>query len=359
MELSAEAEVVFKEDEVRRRASLRLDCGDFCLLKCYSGTMSKYLELFLILALLTFIAVGGIYFVKERVFVVGQTAITIENETPITVNRVDILAFGDLMLDRTVYLKTLEAQDFNFPFLKIDSFLSDADIRIANLEGPITDYNSVAIKDNRMRFTISPNFLPALKSRFEIFTLANNHMQDFGENGYNQTKQYLNSAGITYFGDYKNRAENLSTIIEKNGIKIGFVGYHDLDADYADPDAIAEKIKTLKTETDFVIVFAHWGAEYKTEAPQQLKDEAHKFINAGADVVLGSHPHVIEPSEEYKGKMIYYSLGNFIFDQYFSAETMEGLAVEITAEKSAEGKSISCNAYKFNISSNSQPFIGL
>ena len=269
------------------------------------------------------------------------------------VHRATILAFGDMMLDRTVYLKAKEAKDFDFPFLKIDSFLKNADLRIVNLEGPITNFKSVSNTINRMRFTISPEFLEPLANRFEILCLANNHLLDFGENGYEQTKQYLDGAGIKYFGDYKNRKENLSQIIFRNKIKIGFIGYHALaDKNF---EAIIGEIEELKSQTDFIIVFAHWGAEYIKDPSSSQKEEARMFIDAGADLVLGSHPHVVQASEEYKGKKIFYSLGNFIFDQYFSQDTMQGLGVEILLKKSNDGIKAKYKQYPIMINENSQP----
>jgi len=269
------------------------------------------------------------------------------------IEKLSILAFGDMMLDRTVYAKTQKANDFNYPFLNIDSFLKTGDLRIANLEGPITNYKSVSNGTNRMRFTISSDFLDILKSRFEVVSLANNHMLDFGENGYNQTKEFLASAGISFFGDYKNRTENLSTIVEKNKIKIGFVGYHDLIDEGI--DGVIAEIQKIKSESDFVIVMPHWGNEYQLKSSKRQQEEAKRFIDAGADLVLGGHPHVIQESEEYNGKMIFYSLGNFIFDQYFSQETMESLAIEILLEKSDNKVVATYKQHKILINKDSQP----
>jgi poly-gamma-glutamate synthesis protein (capsule biosynthesis protein) len=275
----------------------------------------------------------------------------VENEN----DKVSILVFGDMMLDRSVYLATKKAGDFNFPFLNIDDFLKTADLRIANLEGPITSFKSVANGANRMRFTISSQFLPALKSRFDVLSLANNHMLDFGESGYSQTKDNLASAGINYFGDYENRQGNLSTIIEKNGIKIGFVGYHGLiDRGF---ENVLDEIKSIRPQVDFLIIMPHWGAEYKISPAEETRQKAKQFIDAGADLVLGGHPHAVQNSEEYKGKMIFYSLGNFIFDQYFSQQTMEGLGVEVLLEKSDNGIEVGYKQYKIIINKDSQPEI--
>jgi len=269
------------------------------------------------------------------------------------IEKLSILAFGDMMLDRTVYAKIQKANDFNYPFLNIDSFLKTGDLRIANLEGPITKYQSVSNGKSRMRFTTSPNFLEVLKSRFDVVSLANNHMLDFGESGYGQAKELLASAGIDFFGDYKNRTENLSTIVEKNKIKIGFIGYHDLIDEGI--DRVITEIKKIRNESDFVIVMSHWGNEYQKTSSKRQQEEARKFIDAGADLVLGGHPHVVQGFEEYNGKMIFYSLGNFIFDQYFSQDTMEGLGVEILLEKRDNKVVAAYKQHKILINKNSQP----
>lgn len=266
--------------------------------------------------------------------------------------QVSILAFGDLMLDRNVYSKTKKAGDFYHPFLNLDGFLRSADIKLANLEGPITNFESISIKDNRMRFTISPDFLKPLKDYFNILSLANNHMLDWGEEGFGQSKEFLTQSGIEFFGDYKNRSQEISKIIEKNRIKIGFVGYHALISN--DISEIVKEITNLKTQTDFIIVFTHWGREYEIEPLFKQKEQARAFIDAGADLVLGSHPHVIGPVEIYKDKFIFYSLGNFIFDQYFSQATMEGLSVKILLEKYRGKTSVSYELFPININYQSQ-----
>ncbi len=272
---------------------------------------------------------------------------------PPKMDRVSILAFGDMMLDRTVLAKTEKTENYNFPFLLIDEFLKTADIKFANLEGPITNFESVSNGNTRMRFTVAPEFLPILKQRFQVLGLANNHMLDFGENGYNQTKNYLSNAEINYFGNYNNQSDNLSAIIEKNNIKIGWIGYHGLVGEGF--ENILNEIKTLRPQVDFLIVVPHWGAEYKKVPADSTVKKAKQFVDAGADLVLGGHPHVVQPSEDYKGKKIYYSLGNFIFDQYWSEDTMEGLAVEILIEKSDNQIKAGYKQHKILINNNSQP----
>jgi len=308
-------------------------------------------KIFVTIVLIIIVA-GGIFVIENTRNFDFKNQNSAQIATP-EIQKVSILAFGDMMLDRTVLAKTQKVGDYNFPFLKIDDFLKTADLKFANLEGPITSFESVSNGNTRMRFTISQEFLPMLQSRFNVLSLANNHMLDFGENGYEQTKKYLTSAGINYFGNYANQQESLSTIIEKNKIKIGWIGYHGLiDRGYED---ILQEIEKIKPQVDFLIVVPHWGAEYKKNPADSTIEKAKKFIDAGADLVLGGHPHVVQTIEEHEGKMIFYSLGNFIFDQYWSEDTMKGLAVEILLEKSDNEVKAKYKQYKILINKDSQP----
>lgn len=242
-----------------------------------------------------------------------------------------LFAVGDIMLDRNVLALMQKMNDMNYPFLGSELVFKGMDVRLANLEGPITEFGSVSIKDSSMRFTFSPQVVQPLAKRLDILSLANNHTQDFGAAGLGQTKTLLHKAGIAFFGDYHNNPLHLSHIIEKNGIRIGLIGYHGLVAGGVQP--VVDEIKQVKAKTDFVIVVPHWGPEYQKLPSPRQKSQAHQFIDAGADLILGAHPHVIQPLEIYNGKVIFYSLGNFIFDQYFSKETMEGLGVALHVKK--------------------------
>lgn len=267
-----------------------------------------------------------------------------------------MLVVGDIMLDRTVYEHTKKAKDFNHPFLLIDPlFEQPYDMRVANLEGPITDSTSVALT-SRFTFTFNPKFVAPLKQRFDVLSLANNHTTNFGHKGLLQTRRYLGDAGVLYFGDPNNAPGFIATTTEKNGITFGFVGHHQLIEKGF--DHVLAEIRKLDTQVDVVIVLPHWGAEYITDRPTALqKKEAHAMIDAGADVIFGAHPHVIQPIELYKEKIIFYSFGNFIFDQYFSRETMEGLAVKAVFEKDADGLQSRYELIPLSINKKSQPYI--
>jgi len=255
-------------------------------------------------------------------------------------SNVSLWLAGDIMLDRNVAKKTRDvgANNYDFPFLQLGSSTEHYDFRIANLEGPVTNNRSIVSPTN-LSFTFSPNYLDSLAYYFDVVDLANNHTHNFGRDGLEQTHDYLDQSGIKYFGDPYNTTSSMSLIIEKDDIKIGLVGFSQLIG-YGFEDFITE-IKNLRSQVDYLIAFPHWGIEYNNTNPGKTqKTQAYRIIDAGADIIIGTHPHVIQPIEIYNNKFIFYSLGNFVFDQYFSPETMQGLTVDLNLNKK-EGKIVS------------------
>lgn len=245
-----------------------------------------------------------------------------------TTQDVTMLAFGDMMLDRYARYQ-MNKYGFLYPFKNILRFLDGSDIVLANLEGPITDYSSITadLKSKKLQFTFDPHVVPTLKEiGFTTFGLANNHTANFGASGITQTKKYLTNASLDYYGDPFNK-EDISYVKDIRGKKIAFIGYHEFYS--KDTAPIIKEIKRLKGEADFIIVTPHWGVEYRKLMANGQIAKAHEFIDAGADLVLGAHPHVIEPIEIYKNKAIFYSLGNFVFDQDPGFDTTHGLSVGI------------------------------
>jgi len=242
-----------------------------------------------------------------------------------SIKQVTILSFGDLMLDRYIRNR-IEISGENYLFEDIKRFLSGSDLVIANLEGSFTDFKPKPLMPNNLLFTFDPGLVPVLADYgFNVFNLANNHSLNFGEEGLEQSKDYLNKAAIEYFGHPDNNKE-LSLVKEIRDQKIGFIGYNQLTE--INFDRILAEVEKLDKEVDWLIVFTHWGAEYQVMDFNSLQQaEAHQLIDAGADIIIGSHPHVIQPVEIYQNKVIFYSLGNFIFDQTFSRETTQGLGV--------------------------------
>ena len=262
----------------------------------------------------------------------GYKTINAEATFPVTdtlqKNTATILVFGDMMLDRNVR-KNILTHDETYPFEPLKQFLIGSDIVVANAEGVFTHFPSetLDVLDAPLKFTFDPAILPRLKQLgFTMFSEANNHALNFGREGLNESETNITLAGLNYFGDPSNKDTHPYTATVK-GQKIAFIGYNQFTD--IGLDVVLDDIRTAKNNGAFIIIYPHWGDEYSATACQTQIDAAHYFIDAGADAVLGNHSHVIEQIEIYKGKAIFYSLGNFIFDQNFSVATSEGLSVRI------------------------------
>jgi gamma-polyglutamate biosynthesis protein CapA len=255
---------------------------------------------------------------------------------------VSLLAFGDVMLDRQVR-RFINQNNNDYPFRLIKNVFPGNDIIFANLEGSVTNNPSktLDLKGKVLHFTFDPVMMQVLRTfGFNVVSLANNHAYDFLRDGYLETQEHLKTADIAYFGDPYNK-ENLSVIQEVKGMKIGFVGYHEFYT--ASTTSVVAEIARIRPEADIVIVAPHWGVEYATKHSKAQTAKAHEFIDAGADIVLGAHPHVVQPIEIYNGKPIFYSLGNFIFDQDFSYNTTHGLGVRMVFDSIQDTETIKVN----------------
>jgi len=288
----------------------------------------------IILAVVILITAAGVYLLNNRLITLSGPTFLSENEF-FTSKHLQILFVGDLMFDRGIRYYASKNGGNDFIFNKISSVLSKNDLVIANLEGPITanksiSSNTVPGSTDNYFFTFDPSVAKTLfKQNIKLVDLGNNHILNYGTDGVVSTERYLDGANVNYFGAPNGQR---SIIREINGVKVGFVSYNEFAKDQA-ADVVSE-IKKIRSRADFVFVFCHWGVEYSATPTDEQKDFAHQFIDAGADLVVGSHPHVIVPMEEYKGKRIYYSLGNFIFDQYFQNDVRNGLGVVVEINKS-------------------------
>lgn len=258
---------------------------------------------------------------------------------------ISILFTGDIMLGR--YIRTLrDRKGGEFPFSHMADLIAatqqklgvtQSDLVVGNLEGPITDSNYVN-PGTAMIFNFKPEVAELLQSAgFTTLNMANNHTLDMGAGGPKQTHDYLDAVGIQAFGQPDTPDGEFSFIsYDFDGLKIGFLGLNDAVI-RLDKQAALEKIRALNPEVDFLIIGIHWGFEYETTARTTTTDFAHQMVDAGADFIWGHHPHVIQNSEIYNGAPIYYSLGNFVFDQYWSKATQEGQVVGLTLTQSKDG----------------------
>ncbi len=303
-----------------------------------------------------FLLAGFFIYSKKLIFSISSANISqsaSENQPII------LIAVGDIMLDRGVkYMVDKFGQgDFNFVFTNIKNELLKADILFGNLEGPISSKGILVGSIYSFRF--SPTSTLALKKTgFDVLSLANNHMLDYQAIALQDTMVNLQKAGIDFVGAGNNTAEAFSLKIkEVQGTKIGFlafenigpvnwragadktgmawIGEAELSSGWDDFNKVKEIIMQSKSQVDILAVSLHAGVEYQGLPDDFQKAFAKMAIDAGADLIIGHHPHVVQPLEKYKNGWIIYSLGNFVFDQYFSPETMEGglLRVEIKDKK--------------------------
>ncbi len=210
------------------------------------------------------------------------------------------------------------------------------------MEGSITNFQSKTLRADGttgnapLDFTFATTTALALKQNgVDIVSLANNHSFNRGKAGLDQTRENLTRSGVDFFGDPNNSSGNLSIKKCIDGICIGIVGYHEFA--YKNDDAILNEINKLRKDVDVLIVMPHWGIEYQKTPSSLQKRLAHEWIDAGADIIVGAHPHIIESIEEYRGHPIFYSLGNYIFDQTFSFDTTHGLTLGINITKNNSG----------------------
>ena len=252
---------------------------------------------------------------------------------------VSILFFGDIMFDRDIRRIGSE-KGYSYLFSCIKDILIKADAVVANLEGPITANKSVSLGSKidtpaNFQFTFDPVITDALLlNNIGYVNIGNNHILNFGWEGLDETRAYLSKAGIKYFGNPKIDNATTSSIahIKLPGRIISLINYNQFPSTSAvSPPlgGLTAEISSESSKGNFVVIYAHWGEEYVPATPSQIV-AAHAFIDAGADIVIGSHPHVVQERELYKGKYIFYSLGNFIFDQWFDDAVTHGLGVRLT-----------------------------
>jgi poly-gamma-glutamate synthesis protein (capsule biosynthesis protein) len=251
-----------------------------------------------------------------------------------------IVFVGDMMFDRHIRLNAQKRGGYDEVIgPKLSTLLDTADVVVGNLEGPVTTFPSRSINSaigstNNYLFTFDPAVIQLLvKHNILVVNLGNNHILNFGKDGLQQTREYLRRAGITYFGATGDIASPSGRWSERviKGTKVAFINYNQFT-----PEGEAQTLADLNSAShsaDLHVVYTHWGNEYVPEN-EVLKKQARQFVSAGADLIIGSHPHVITGVEDIGNTRVYYSLGNFIFDQYFEPAVQTGLVVKATYDPS-------------------------
>ena len=255
------------------------------------------------------------------------------------------VAVGDIMLDRGVGEK-IEKLGAEFPFQRVAGLMREADLALGNLESPISSLGT-AVKGKEVNFRAAPEVIHGIRNAgIDVLSLGNNHSSDYGADALMETMDILSHNGIAYIGAGANAAAaHRPANLTVNGIKVSLLGYsyrfhmvveaqqRRSGVAIARGEQIRTDIERAKEWADVVIVSFHWGWEYSDHPDSETRELAHLVVESGADVVVGHHPHVIQGIEIYKGGLICYSLGNFIFDQR-GERTTRSLMLRCKMEKS-------------------------
>ena len=271
-----------------------------------------------------------------------QANVIQSREADISTESGKIIFVGDIMLSRSVGRVMEEKNDYRYPFLRVADILRDADITFGNLEGPMSARGENV--GSKYSFRADPMAIEGLIiAGFDILSVANNHIWDWGADALVDTVDILSENDIVAVGAGANESSaNKAGVLEAGGASVGFFAYTTLypksleavgvRAGISDLSRAEVEIMTLGQSVDLVVVSLHWGEEYKVLSNNGQQELARKLIDAGADIIVGHHPHVSQEIERYGDGWIIYSLGNFVFDQTFSEATRNGLVAVATVE---------------------------
>jgi poly-gamma-glutamate synthesis protein (capsule biosynthesis protein) len=256
---------------------------------------------------------------------------------------VSLVFAGDIVLDDAAGALMERGGD---PFAAFATVFKNADIRLGNLECVVATKGSAG--DKNFTFRAHPRSLPVLQRHFDAVALANNHSGDFGREAFAEMLDLLKAQGLAQFGGGYNLAEAHSPlIIERKGLRIALLGYNEFmprsfEADYNAPgsawsedERVVADIRAARTvhKADLVIPVMHWGWENELVANARQRQLARTMIDAGADAVIGGHPHVTQDIEHYKGKPVVYSVGNFVMKETDNARQRLGWVLRLQLDK--------------------------
>ena len=269
------------------------------------------------------------FFPNSKTFLTPLPTPTIQL-TPTSIPKATIGLVGDLGLGRHITSTARSKNDFSRAFSGVGDWLKENDFNLANLESPIisdcpTGYTGT------FTFCGDIRFLPELAKNKFIFSLANNHILNYSQNGLVQTKNFLDENNILYSYGHNFENEFISKTI--NDIRFGFLSYDFITYPNQDKTEIIEAVKKYDQEVDWLIISLHWGNEYLPKPESWRIKFGKELVDAGADIIHGQHPHVWQAEEYYQNKPIFYSFGNFIFDQSWSYETSHSNIIRLTLTK--------------------------
>ena len=242
-------------------------------------------------------------------------------------SKAKILFVGDVLLARNVEF-LLNSKGFDYSLKNTSAIFKDADFVVGNFESAILK-NHKQTPSFVTTFSVDAKFLPLLpKAKFTHFSLANNHALDYGQETFNNTQTKLNETGLSAFGHPQFVSSTSVTVIDIGEYSVGILALNEVFSTLVWDDILTQ-LESLVNVSDYQIVYIHWGEEYTLRHNQKQELLAKKLIDNGVDAIIGHHPHVTQDIEVYNNKPIFYSLGNFLFDQYFSVDVQQGLAVTL------------------------------
>lgn len=256
-------------------------------------------------------------------------------EKPVEVKNITISFAGDVTLGNYIgapYYGSFDNEfnninsDYSYFFKNVSDIFKNDDISIVNFEGTLTN-STVGNTEKKFAFKGDPSYINILKEgNIEAVSIANNHSQDYFEQGLEDTKNILRENDIKYSG------MGSSCIIESNGIKVALLAYNGWDSNYTDSflSSIRNDIEKIKEEANMVAIYFHWGIERANYPTQGQINFAHFAIDNVVDLVIGSHPHVLQGIEIYKDKYIAYSLGNFCFGGNYNPSDKDSVIFQQT-----------------------------
>lgn len=271
----------------------------------------------------------NVYVAVPRDFTATTTTSVVPDALPREIPRQRITFTGDIMLGRHVeYLAGLNGIAYVTAGLSSD-YLDESTAVVVNFESAMADPH-VTTPSYGMQFSTATSMLSVLNTlNVTHASLANNHTLDHGTNGYENTRAALEKQGIESFGHATELSSSSVTYLDLDGLRIGVLGLHTL---FAKPDEtlIRSLLADLSRTSDIQFVYVHWGTEYMTTHAASERRLAEVLVAAGVEAIIGHHPHVTQDIELIDGVPVFYSLGNFIFDQYFDANVREGYNLHLT-----------------------------
>src|SRR5437660_12044463 len=266
--------------------------------------------------------------------------------SPVPATPVTLAFTGDVMFGRTVNSHMLAtAANDPYPFTYTADFLRGFDLTIGNLECVVSRLGEPVPKPYTFRGDPRA-YDRLLTAGFDLVSVANNHSGDYGKDAFVDELVTLPTRGLTPIGGGQNRQQAHTPVFKTvHGTTIAFLAYDEIEPPsfaatdttpghaWLDEADLQQDIAQARPQADFVIAFVHWGIEYFTNLTAHQRQLAQFAIDSGADLVVGAHPHVIEPYEFYKGKLIVYSLGNFVFDNMYEEVVRRGNIITLSVKK--------------------------